>query len=234
MNKEQFADLRARPQGRATVSAAEIAGPDRTLALGQTPSRFAWHLYLENGWLNVLTFTLNGGGTLVEHRAGTVLATADLTPGKLLYPESTDERFARLVRERGYDLDFKPFDQRRYDRLAGDAFHDLVLDRGTNRLVRRHLPAADTTAEPTINEFAFKVVATAVLHLRAAGDKEARAVLDSLLRTPLLLDAHGGYRITDLVPADGWAADEARLAAPARSGPTNFGVPGPGTEGGPR
>nr|BEK71328.1 hypothetical protein KPHV_85550 [Kitasatospora purpeofusca] len=213
MNKEQLAALRAKPQGRATISAAEIGGPDRTLALGQTPSRYAWHLYLENGWLNVLTFTLNGGGTLVDHRAGTVLATADLTPGKLLYPESTDERFALLVRERGYDLDFKPFDRRRYDRLDGDAFHDLVLDRATNQLVRRTGPAAGPASEPTIHEFAFTVVATATLHLPAASSTEARTVLDTLLRTPLALDSGSGHRITNLVPADGWPAGEAHYGA---------------------
>ncbi|MFE4512589.1 hypothetical protein ACFRMQ_00105 [Kitasatospora sp. NPDC056783] len=209
MNKEQLAALQARPQGRATISAAEIGGPDRTLALGQTPSRYAWHLYLETGWLHVLTYHFAGGGTIVEHHAGTVLATSDLTPGKLLRPESTDERFALLVRERGYDLDFEAFNARRYAHFAERAFHGPVVEAGTDRLVERTGPAVAPAAGPVGREFAFKVVATAVLHVRAATDHEARTVLDGLLHTPLALDhtTAGGHRITALVPADGWPED---------------------------
>ncbi|SEM77845.1 hypothetical protein [Streptacidiphilus jiangxiensis] len=148
MDLEQYAALTATPLGRSRLSAADLGGPDRTIAFGFTAERHAWHLYLEGDLLHVLTYDGRAGQT-VHHQQSQVWLTANLVPSKRLYPESTDAQFARLMRSRGHDLRFRDFDAQRHARRRDRAFHGLVLDRRSGALVERIDPAAPgLTAAP--------------------------------------------------------------------------------------
>jgi hypothetical protein len=146
---DQYTALTTTPLGRSRLSAADIGGPDRTLAFGYTADRDTWHLYLAGGLLHRLVYD-GRRGTVVHQQQSEVWATSNLVPGKRLYPESTDERFARLMRARGHDLRFRDFDARRHTSLRDRAFHGLVLDRRTGELVERTDAAVLLPATATV------------------------------------------------------------------------------------
>ena len=146
MNQDEWTVLNATPLGKDRLSATEIGGPDRTLALGYTSERHTWHLYLENGLLHRLIYD-GRSRTVVSNQASEQWLAAKLRPDKHLYPESVDARFAHLMRKRGHDLPYCQFSQTRRARVAPLAFHGLVFGPGMWTLRERTDPAVPFTPQ---------------------------------------------------------------------------------------
>jgi len=144
MNRDELADLLALPVTRQMLGAADLAGPDRTLALGYTSAKDTWHLYLRRKELHVLIYD---GLTdrVVSHSRDVSWPIAELVPDKRLYPESLDVQFGRLMRERGQDLRLRNFDEARHRRVASQRFHGLTWD--DNAYALRH-PEDHSTFDP--------------------------------------------------------------------------------------
>ncbi|MEV8546969.1 hypothetical protein [Streptomyces sp. NPDC051572] len=121
MNRAAFNLITSQNRPR-TLNRHEVSGPDRTLALGYTCDRDSWHVYLQNDQIHLLVYKA-ATRTLVRHEARATWNVVDLVPDKRLYPESTNPTFAKQLIDRGQSLRFSSFDEARYARFNGMAFH---------------------------------------------------------------------------------------------------------------
>lgn len=121
---EQLLSIRNKPR---TLSVHEVPGPERTLAYGFTSDKDTWHCYLHGANIHVLVYG-RSANSAVSHRASPMWNVAELAPDKRVYPESVDAGFARLLLERGQDLPYTRFDEKRYARVAELTFHGAVYD----------------------------------------------------------------------------------------------------------
>ncbi|MFE9424366.1 hypothetical protein ACFYNO_15510 [Kitasatospora sp. NPDC006697] len=135
MNLGELTELLSLQNQPRILSTADIAGPDRTLAYGYTTQRVSWHCYLHSGNIHVLSYS-GPTGAVVSHHARPSWDVAELTPGKRVYPESVDAGFARLLLERGQELPFARFDEKRHARVAALTFHGALWDAATGTLLQ--------------------------------------------------------------------------------------------------
>ncbi|MFJ9574665.1 hypothetical protein [Streptomyces bacillaris] len=126
----QLLSIRNEPR---TLSVDEISGPERTLAYGFTSDEDTWHCYLHGANIHVLVYR-RSTNSAVSHLARPTWNVAKLAPDKRVYPESVDAGFARLLLERGQDLPYTQFDEKRYARVAELTFHGAVYDTATATL----------------------------------------------------------------------------------------------------
>lgn len=122
MNLAEFAEQCEAENRPLTIDAADIDGPDRTLAYGYTCERLSWHVYLKDGEIHRLV-THGSGGLVESHYSRTAWDPRELVPDKRVYPESVDAQFARLLLARGVTLPYTTFDEERYAKVAGLDFH---------------------------------------------------------------------------------------------------------------
>ncbi|WP_239220487.1 hypothetical protein [Streptomyces sp. OfavH-34-F] len=120
---------------RRTLSVHEIHGPERTLAYGFTSDKGTWHCYLDGANIHVLVYR-RSTNSVVSHLASPTWNVAELAPDKRVYPESVDAEFARLLLERGQDLPYTRFDDKRHAPVAELTFHGAVYDPDTAALVQ--------------------------------------------------------------------------------------------------
>lgn len=122
MNADELASLR---RFTPTIDAAELEGDDRTLLYGYDANRFDWHVYLEDGLIHRVIYTVNGLGrpSVISHESAASWPAEELWPGKRAYPESTDYEFAKRLIAVEVHISFLPFDEARYDHVKDQAFH---------------------------------------------------------------------------------------------------------------
>ncbi|MBB2988449.1 hypothetical protein [Terracoccus luteus] len=125
MNRTEFEAVSALPETGPTLSAAELDGPDRTLAYGYTNANDNWHCYLADGALHVAIYDYGDG--LVRYMTGTSLPVADLAPDKRVYPHRCDAQFARLMLTRGRRLPYTTFSDEAYEHTSNDRFHGMLV-----------------------------------------------------------------------------------------------------------
>ncbi|MFJ2662570.1 hypothetical protein [Arthrobacter koreensis] len=100
---EQFCgeDRRANPP---LVTAEDVGGDNRTLAYGYDVDRNTFHVYVHEGSLYVLTYSSRG--EIISNNSGPELQAQLLRPNKRVYPQYTDGRFARIMRDLDFPLPF--------------------------------------------------------------------------------------------------------------------------------
>lgn len=147
MNLGQWKRLRELPENIPTVTAAEIGGPDRTILLGYTYDRMTWHAYLMDGQVHLVVYDALTD-EVISHSARSSWDASELVPGKRVYPESTDERFAHLLHRRGVVVPFRSFDETRAQRFAHRAFHGMTLDLTDHIPEHREDPALNVATSP--------------------------------------------------------------------------------------
>lgn len=116
MEKEVYEAFRGedREDLPKVVTAEELSdGGDRTLTLGYDVDRATFHAYLEGGQIHALWYS-SGTGPFASYKHGLWLPVLLLARSKRVYPEHTDEAFARLMRERTeYGLPFMTWSEPR-------------------------------------------------------------------------------------------------------------------------
>lgn len=113
MNKSQFERLTHMNQ-RAMVS-ARMLPENVTLLVGYTCARETFHVYAYNGVLNVVV--LNSSEILISHLAGASLLPEQLVPDKRVYAEYTNFRLANLLKEKGLEVPYTTWDDKRHARV---------------------------------------------------------------------------------------------------------------------
>jgi hypothetical protein len=114
MNRNQFERMTGANQ-RQTIS-ARMLPVDKTLLVGYTCARETFHVYSWNGVLHVVT--LNGSDIVISHLASATLRPEQLVPDKRVYAEYTDYRLANMLKDKGIELPYTTWDDKRYQRVS--------------------------------------------------------------------------------------------------------------------
>lgn len=85
------------------IAAEQFAGINRTLTLGYDVDRITFHVYTHDGILYLRQYDARN---LQSETSGAELPAVDLRPNKRVYPQYTDEGFARMMRDLGFPLPF--------------------------------------------------------------------------------------------------------------------------------
>lgn len=118
MNENDYAAYKSEAtptDAPVVIHVGEVPGDDRTLVYGYSrtydaehnESTHTVHAYKRDGALHVVFYDHNG--ERVYAVSGASVAVEDFIPHKRAYPERCDVGFARLLRERGYPLNFTTF-----------------------------------------------------------------------------------------------------------------------------
>ena len=81
---------------------------DRTLLYGYTCERDTWHVYIKDGIIHTAIYKCKE--SLIERR---VNDNFDYVPDKRLYPECCDYEFCTLLNEKGVNLPFTTWQDRK-------------------------------------------------------------------------------------------------------------------------
>lgn len=85
------------------ITTDQFAGTNRTLTLGYDVDRKTFHVYTHDGTLYLRQYDAR---KLLGEVSGAQLPAADLRPNKRVYPQYTEESFARVMRDLGLPLPF--------------------------------------------------------------------------------------------------------------------------------
>lgn len=126
MTPEQYRKLNTYDPSILTLRAHEILGADRTLLFGYTADRDSWHVYLKDRQIHRVRYTHRN--VVLGHDAQEVWDVVRLVPEKRVYPESTDAAFAQMLKRRGVDVPYLPFDEGRYQKVQHMTFHGMIAE----------------------------------------------------------------------------------------------------------
>lgn len=132
MNYDQFMKLEEVeivPQEVRVSDLSDIS--NRTLFWGYTCDRNSFHVYLYNGYMELIIYNhKNEVITYLGRREA--IAADELVPDKRLYPEACDYEFARLVTERkttkGVGLPFTTYNHNRPAKIYYGAIAEHLKD----------------------------------------------------------------------------------------------------------
>ncbi len=111
MTKEEL-DLLQETRQVPTLSASLLKNQeDRTLLWGYTCERDSWHVYLENGCINLYVYAYPEKEVLLLTKGS--YFPEELIPNKRLYPEACDFEFCQLLLSMGVALPFTTFNEDR-------------------------------------------------------------------------------------------------------------------------
>lgn len=93
------------------VTAERVGGENRTLTHGYDVDRNSFHVYVHDGILFVRTYRHDD--QIIDEASGLALPAATLRPNKRVYPQYTDEHFARTMRDLDFPLPFTTWSEPR-------------------------------------------------------------------------------------------------------------------------
>ena len=100
---------------------------DRTLIYGYTCERKTFHVYLKNKKIHIVVYDVNYSGVKARpENMREIIPTAnrDYVPDKRIYPAASDYEFCELLKEKGIDLPFTGYDERKEEKFFGFTLED--------------------------------------------------------------------------------------------------------------
>lgn len=125
MNKAEFQTIEKLNQTPKVLSVHDFQDKTpRTLLYGYTSNRFTWHVYLEEGTLDIVTLSYRDE----KKNVCVIEENTDFLPDKRLYPEACDYEFCRLLKQQGLSLPFTNWDEKREEkRFYGTQRHEASV-----------------------------------------------------------------------------------------------------------
>lgn len=109
MNKEQYNDLRDISEIHKVITISDLKNTtDRTLIYGYTCERDTWHVYIHKNHIYTVIYKYKESPEQIE-----IKDNYYYVPDKRLYPECCDYEFCKLLKEKGIDLPFTTWTDRK-------------------------------------------------------------------------------------------------------------------------
>lgn len=107
MNLEEFEAFKLEKETALppTIGVLDVGYQERTLAYGYTVDRHSWHLFIRSRKICCLIYDFEERA--IFDLAGYRLPAELCMPDSCIYPESVDLKFAKRMRELGFELPFK-------------------------------------------------------------------------------------------------------------------------------